>query len=131
MRWFLPAVALAAAAAVGPAGAHDWYRGLESPSGLRCCEERDCRPVPYRLNAEAGREEIEANGRWWTVEYDKVLVLPTPDGDAHACWANPRGKPEFRCIILPGMAGLRRSPAGPTARVASVPAELATGAAGR
>jgi hypothetical protein len=119
-------------AAAAPAGAHDWYRGLVSPSGLECCDERDCRPVPYRLNAEAGREEIEANGRWWPVEHDKVLVLPTPDGDAHACWANPRGKPEFRCIILPGMAGLERlPPSGAAATVASVPAGPATGAAGR
>jgi hypothetical protein len=41
--------------------------------------------VPYRLNAETGREEIEANGAWWPVEYDKVLPLSLPDGLAHAC----------------------------------------------
>ena len=90
------------------AGAHDWYDGLTSPTGLVCCSERDCRSVPYRLNAASGLEEIRANGRWWPVEYDKVLSLPTPDGEAHACWRNPRGRPEFRCIILPGLAGLRQ-----------------------
>ena len=62
--------------------------------------------MPYRLNAQSGREEIEANGRWWPVEYDKVVTLPTPDGEAHACWRNPRGKPDIRCIILPGFASL-------------------------
>ena len=99
-----------------PAAAHGWYDGLTSPSGLECCDDRDCRPVPYRLNATSGREEIRANGRWWPIEYDKVLNLPTPDGEAHACWRNPRGRPEFRCIILPGMA--RREPAGNLREVA-------------
>lgn len=84
--------------------AHSWYDGLTSPSGLECCDDRDCRRVPYRLNGATDREEIKANGRWWPVEYDKVLNLPTPDGEAHACWRNPRGRPEFRCIILPGMS---------------------------
>ena len=90
------------------AHAHGWYEGLTSPSGLVCCDDRDCRPVPYRLNAQSGHEEIKANGRWWPIEYDKVLTLPTPDGEAHACWRDPRGRQEFRCFILPGMA--RREP---------------------
>ena len=108
---------------LSPARAHDWYQGLHSPSGIECCDVRDCRPVPYRLNAGSGHEEIEANGRWWPVEQDKVLALSTPDGEAHACWRNPRGRPEFRCIILPGMADLDagravRTAADPTARAA-------------
>ncbi|MFL5331723.1 MAG: hypothetical protein ACJ8H8_00750 [Geminicoccaceae bacterium] len=94
-----------------PASAHDWYQGLRLPSGIECCGERDCRRVPYRSNPASGHEEIEANGRWWPVEYDKVLNLPTPDGEVHACWRNPRGRPTFRCIILPGMAGLTPDPA--------------------
>ena len=97
-------------ATAASATAHDWYTGLLSPSGLECCDDRDCRPVPYRLNAETGREEIEANGKWWPVELDKVLALSMPDGGAHACWDNPRGKPRFRCIILPGMAELEPRP---------------------
>ena len=68
--------------------------------------------MPYRLNAETGQEEIGANEAWWPVEYDKVLPFFSPDGSAHACWIGPWGKPFFRCIILPGMAGL-----GPAARV--------------
>ena len=98
---------LLAAASVGwGAQAHDWYRGLLSPAGHSCCGERDCRPVRYRLDAATGREEIEANGRWWPVDHGKVLPLTAPDGGAHACWQEPRGKPEFRCIILPGEASL-------------------------
>ena len=48
------------------------------------------------------------NGRWWPIEYDKVLTLPTADNQAHARWRNLRGKPDFRCIILPGMAELEQ-----------------------
>lgn len=99
-------VALATVTLPGTAGAHDWYQGLVSPHGVVCCGNTDCRPVPYRIDASTGKEEIEANGNWWPVEYDKVLNLSTPDGGAHACWSNPRGRPEFRCIILPGMASL-------------------------
>jgi len=109
--------------------AHDWYHGMQSPSGIACCNDRDCRPVPYRLNARDQREEIEANGRWWPVEYDKVLTLPTPDGEAHACWRNPRGRPQFRCIILPGMAGL--APLQPPAAIASASLPARAQAAGR
>ena len=111
------------------AGAHDWYDGLTSPSGLACCDERDCRPVPYRLDGATGHEEIKANGRWWPVEYDKVLNLPTPDGEAHACWRNPRGRPEFRCIILPGMA--RLAPSAPLHLVHAAPVPLRIGAGAR
>jgi hypothetical protein len=117
-------------AAAAPAGAHDWYKGLLAPSGIQCCDDRDCRPVPYRLNAKTGREEVEANGRWWPVELDKVLALSTPDGGAHACWDNPRGKPRFRCLILPGMASLDPLPSGGVV-AATKPPPPPTRAAGR
>jgi hypothetical protein len=105
-------IMLLAVAAVQSAAAHDWYSGLHSPKGVDCCGGQECRPVPYRLNTETEREEIEANGAWWPVEYDKVLPLSSPDGSAHACWIGPWGKPFFRCIILPGLAG--REPAPPS-----------------
>ena len=117
-------------AAAAPAGAHDWYKGLLAPSGIQCCDDRDCRPVPYRLNAKIGREEVEANGRWWPVELDKVLALSTPDGGAHACWDNPRGKPRFRCLILPGMASLDPLTSGGVV-AATKPPPPPTRAAGR
>jgi hypothetical protein len=105
-----------------PSYAHDWYTGLHSPKGVDCCGGRDCRPVPYRLNAETGREEIEANEAWWLVEYDKVLPFSAPDGLAHACWIGPWGKPFFRCIILPGMAELELSlPSALAVRTVSSP----------
>jgi hypothetical protein len=86
--------------------AHEWYTGLRSPDGMSCCNERDCRPVAYRINRDTGREEIQANGAWYPVEYDKVLPFSSPDGGYHACWSNAAGRPDFRCIMLPGMASL-------------------------
>jgi hypothetical protein len=103
------AVVVATAASTLPARSHDWYTGLRSPSGVTCCNERDCRPVAYRVNRVTGREEIQANGAWYPVEYDKVLPFSSPDGGYHACWAYPVGRPVFRCIILPGMAFLAPS----------------------
>jgi hypothetical protein len=100
----LIAVIVAPVAFSVPASAHEWYTGLRSPDGMSCCDERDCRPVAYRINPDTGREEINANGAWHPVEYDKVLPFSSPDGGSHACWGEAAGGPVFRCIILPGMA---------------------------
>jgi hypothetical protein len=94
-----------------PARAHDWYTGLRSADGMSCCSQRDCRPVAYRVNSSTGREEINANGAWYPVEYDKVLPFSSPDGGSHACWAEAVQRPVFRCIILPGMAFIAPSTA--------------------
>jgi hypothetical protein len=120
------------AAAPWPAVAHDWYEGLRSPHGADCCGGRDCRPVPYHLNPETGQEEIKANGAWWPIDYGKVLPFPSPDSSAHACWISPVGIPAFICIILPGMAGLDRSPASPDspAQAARSPLQMRVGTRG-
>jgi hypothetical protein len=96
-------------APVVPASAHEWYTGLRSPGGAPCCNERDCRHVAYRVNGSTKREEIRANGAWYPVAYDKVLPFSSPDGNYHPCWTNAVGRPDFRCIILPGMASLAPS----------------------
>jgi hypothetical protein len=105
----LIAMTVALAAFSVPARAHEWYTGLRSPDGMSCCNQRDCRPVAYRMNPDTGREEINANGVWYPVEYDKVLPFSSPDGGSHACWGEAAGRPVFRCIILPGMASLAPS----------------------
>jgi hypothetical protein len=105
----LIAMTVALAAFSVPARAHEWYTGLRSPDGMSCCNQRDCRPVAYRINPDTGREEINANGAWYPVEYDKVLPFSSPDGDSHACWGEAARRPVFRCIILPGMAFLAPS----------------------
>jgi hypothetical protein len=113
----LIAMIVAPAAFSMPASAHEWYTGLRSPDGMSCCNERDCRPVAYRVNRDTGREEIQANGAWYPVEYGKVLPFSSPDGGYHACWGNTAGRPNFRCIILPGMASL--APSEGSARITS------------
>ena len=37
-------------AKTAPSAAHDWYSGLVSPTGQRCCSGRDCVPVAHRYN---------------------------------------------------------------------------------
>jgi hypothetical protein len=110
-------VVLVATAASPPAESHEWYVGLRSPSGMPCCNERDCHPVASRVNHDTGREEIQANGAWYPVEYGKVLPFSSPDGGYHACWGNAAGRPNFRCIILPGVASL--TPPEDSARITS------------
>jgi hypothetical protein len=105
----LSVMLVATAACALPAESHEWYAGLRSPSGMPCCNERDCHPVASRVNHDTGREEIQANGAWYPVEYGKVLPLSSPDGGYHACWGNTAGRPNFRCIILPGVASLTPS----------------------
>ena len=108
-------VLVATAASALPAESHEWYAGLRSPSCMPCCNERDCHPVASRVNHDTGLEEILANGAWYPVEYGKVLSFPSPDGGYHACWGNATGIPNFRCIILPGVASL-----GPSERSARI-----------
>jgi hypothetical protein len=110
-------VLVATAAFARPAESHEWYAGLRSPSGMPCCNERDCHPVAYRVNRNTGGEEIQANGAWYPVEYGKVLPFPSPDGGYHACWGNAAGRPNFRCIILPGVAFV--APSEGSARITS------------
>jgi hypothetical protein len=52
-------VLVATAASALPAESHEWYAGLRSPSGMPCCNERDCHPVASRVNHDTGREEIQ------------------------------------------------------------------------
>ena len=74
----LVAMIVATAASALPAASHEWYTGLRSPSGAPCCNERDCRPVAYRINRDTGREEIQANGTWYPVEYGQGAARLLP-----------------------------------------------------
>lgn len=106
--WAAMIAGIVVAGAFGtPGQGHDWYTGLRSPlNGISCCNSRDCRPVdPCRL--QDGRTGVAAMGGCWPIEYDKVLGMPSPDGNYHACWrrindpvAGPR--PEFICFVLGG-----------------------------
>jgi hypothetical protein len=97
-------VLVATAASALPVESHEWYTGLRSPSGMPCCNERDCHPVASRVKHDTGREEIQAIGAWYPVEYGKVLPFSSPDGGYHACWGNAAGRPDFAASCFPAWA---------------------------
>lgn len=96
---------IAVLSSVGPTMAHDWYSGLKSPAGERCCNEQDCEPVGHRYNRATGRLELDIQGVWVPIDTAKLVPALSPDGLAHACfdhhWMLKRS-PVVRCIILPG-----------------------------
>ena len=96
------------ATAPAPAAGHDWYGGLRSPGGNRCCTGRDCRPVDHRYNPATGRLELRIDGVWVPLDPATLLAVPSPDGAVHACfewrWMPRDMIPVVRCVILPGEA---------------------------
>src|SRR5262249_28052671 len=70
---------------------HSWYRGLKSPEGDSCCNEKDCHPVDSRYVTANGAWtlEISIRGRWVKVPKDRILPQPSPDGGVHACYSDP------------------------------------------
>ena len=94
---------------------HTWYRGLKSPEGEGCCNERDCHPVAFRYEA-AGPQgawvlEILIRNRWVKVPNDRILPLSSPDGGVHACYSDPAPfmtevNPGLviRCVIVGGLS---------------------------
>lgn len=97
-RVCLAALALLSTA---PAHAHDWYSGLKRPDGGSCCNGKDCSAV--RMCVQDGHEGVEINGKCRPIEWSKVLPMPSPDGQAHACHG-PGEDPLVYCYILPGEA---------------------------
>jgi hypothetical protein len=96
--------------AAGPATAHDWYSGLQTPSGVSCCNDGDCQRVGHRYSPENGHE-VEIGDQWVRVDPRTILPLSSPDGLTHACfsqyrWIDPPSKTfiNLRCVILGGMA---------------------------
>ena len=54
---------------------------------------------------------------WVDLTRCTLYSFPSPDGGYHACWGNAAGRPNFRCIILPGVASL--APSEGSARITS------------
>jgi len=121
----LSVMLVATAASALPAESHEWYAGLRSPSGMPCCNERDCRPVASPVNHDTRREEIQANGAWYPVEYGKVLPFPSPDGGYHAWGATRREDPTFAASSFPAW------PLSPPRRVQLEPLLIYCSARGR
>jgi hypothetical protein len=94
---------------------HAWYRGLKSPEGEGCCNERDCHPVASRYTGAGPKGgwtlEILINNHWVKVPKDRILPLSSPDGGVHACYSDPAPfmtevNPGLviRCVIVGGLS---------------------------
>ncbi len=67
------------------ATAHEFYAGQSSPTGLPCCNNRDCAPVEVRLNEQTVQLEVLLQGRWWPAEDPAWFIGTSPDGSWHGC----------------------------------------------
>jgi hypothetical protein len=77
-------VVLAIGAAV-QALAHGAYGGWINPaSGGSCCDDRDCQPARSYLGDD-GFHYVWLTGQWRRVPPDRVLKIPSPDGNSHVC----------------------------------------------
>ena len=98
-----------------PLQAHDIYSDLVDAAGKSCCDDRDCRPVPYRMTA--GRVKMLVDERWIDVPEDTIQYRALPDdagetGGGHWCGfaLTPLNvddvEPVYttRCAILPPQA---------------------------
>jgi len=99
-----------------PAGGHDIYSHLVDGRGNSCCDDRDCRPAPYRF--VTGRLQMLVDRRWIDVSFEAVQyrTLAGDSGETrggHWCGFadEPTGKSAdalyvTRCAFLPpGAAG--------------------------
>jgi hypothetical protein len=91
-----------------PIQAHDLYSHLVDSSGASCCDNKDCRPAPYRLTASGLRMFVD--GRWLDVPIEKVQYRALPGdtgetGGGHWCgsaYEPDRGSLYItHCAILP------------------------------
>jgi len=99
-----------------PLQAHDIYSDLKDPWGNGCCDDRDCRPAPYRLIS--GHWQMFVNGRWidvpdYTIQYRALLGDTGETAGGFWCgFADMPGELDdrdnlvytTRCAILPPQA---------------------------
>jgi hypothetical protein len=88
----------------GPIQAHDIYTDLLTRSGLPCCHDGDCRPVPYRLTHKGVQMFVDE--QWLDIPRGSIQYR-TLAGDrgetAGAHWCGLRDAMGYftRCAILP------------------------------
>jgi hypothetical protein len=94
-----------------PIQAHDPYSHLTDPWGKSCCDNRDCRPAPYRFTAS--HWQMFVDGRWidvpdHTIQF-RALADDTGETDGgHWCgFARIPSEAQLdaiyttRCAVLP------------------------------
>jgi hypothetical protein len=93
----------------GSASAHGVYTGLTSPTGMDCCEGRDCHPLTVgHWRYENQELYIYFFDKWMKVSEENI-TRESPDGNIHLCYTplqpdDIRHKmtvPTLRCIIAP------------------------------
>jgi hypothetical protein len=105
------AVVLAASLPL-PLQAHDIYSHLKGAGGGNCCDDRDCRPAPYRFTA--GGVQMFVDRRWINVPSGAIqyVALPGDTGETrggHWCggsayernFSTPDDLYVTKCAILP------------------------------
>jgi len=95
-----------------PVQAHDIYSHLKDGSGMSCCDDRDCRPAPYRFTT--GKLQMFVDRRWIEVPSERIQYRALPGdtgetGGGHWCGLaySPSVGPMYmtRCAILPPQSG--------------------------
>lgn len=94
-----------------PDQAHDIYSHLTDDRGGSCCDDRDCRPAPYRFLASG--LQMFVDGGWIDVPSEQVQYpgLPGDTGESGGGhWCGSTYRPDFnspgtlfltKCAILP------------------------------
>ena len=84
--------------------AHDIYTDLLTRSGLPCCHEGDCRPVPYRLTLKGVQMFVDE--QWLdiprsSIQYRILAGDRGQTGGGHWCGLRDAIGYFTRCAILP------------------------------
>jgi hypothetical protein len=94
-----------------PVQAHDIYEDLVSAYGFSCCDNSDCRPVPYRISQ--GGVQMRVDQRWIDIPSETIQYRAIPGdngetGGGHWCGAYYRNGDGYytRCAILPPNSAL-------------------------
>ena len=87
-----------------PIQAHDIYTDLLTRSGLPCCHDGDCRPVPYRQTFKGVQMFVDE--QWLdiprsSIQYRSLAGDRGETGGAHWCGLRDAMGYFTRCAILP------------------------------
>ena len=92
-----------------PTEAHDIYSHLMNGLGGSCCNEKDCRPAPYRMTATG--VQMFVDGEWivvpdFTIQYRALLGDTGETAGGNWCGRIQNGRGyrldyATRCAILP------------------------------
>ncbi len=91
------------------ARAHDIYAPLKDRWGNSCCDDRDCRPAPYRVTPTG--VQILVNGEWISVPEYTIQYRALPEDTGETAGGHWCGTMRYRhgegwdysthCAILP------------------------------